>query len=133
MLAAADANPRGIPECQKGDEQLSAASTMEQLGKPPEMWEGKDRLAQLCHFGQDWFPCSSDCWQLSCFLRCIGFVQRQLLFLPCCLSQVGFIAAAFKITFLPSKLFIQMGLKFVLGAHYPEDKMSLTAKWEHSY
>lgn len=98
---AAVANPRGIPGCQK-DEHPSSASAGEQLGKPPGMWGGTDRLAQLCHFGQDWLPCSSDCRELSYFLKCIAFAQRQLLFLPCCPSQVGFVAAAFKMTFLPS-------------------------------
>lgn len=70
-------------------------------GKPQGCGRAKTGWLNCC-FGQDRLHCISDCWQLSRFLKYIAFVQRQLLFLPCCLSRVGFLAAAFKMTFLPS-------------------------------
>lgn len=132
VLTAVGANPRGVPGCRKGDEHHSICG--QAAGEAPRDVGGKRRLARQCCFGQDRLPYSSDVgsflvsWNALllhkgsfCFF-CVACPKWDSLLLP---SRLLFC--------LLSNLFIQMGLRFVLGAHYPEDKMSPTAKWEHSY
>lgn len=132
VLTAAGANPRRVPGCQKGDEHCSICGGA--AGEAPGDVGGKRRLARQFCFGQDWLPCSSG---VGSFL--VSWNPLLLHKGSFCFSHVA--CPKWDSLLLPSRwlfcllsnLFIQMGLKFVLGAHYPEDKTSPTVKWEHSY
>lgn len=110
-----------IPEESQGAEKemSTAASVGEQLGKPPGMWEGRDDWLDSAVLGKTGFfvvaMLAAVSWNALllhkgsfCFF-CVACPKWDLLLLP---SRWLFC--------LLSNLFIQMGLKFVLGAHHPE-------------
>lgn len=124
-----------IPEESQGteNEMSTTASAGEQLEKPLGTWEGRDDwlnravlgktgflvVAMLTAFSSPEMHCF--CTDSFCFFR-IACPKWDSLLLP-----------SRWLSCLMSNLFIQMGLKFVFGAHHPEDNMTPTAKWGHSY
>lgn len=65
------------------------------------MWEGKGSWLDCAVLGKSGFLVVA-MLVVSHLLKCIVFAQRRLLFLLHRLSQVRFIAVAFKMAFLPS-------------------------------